>query len=68
MTILSGPGAADGQRLPSGQALLLQRCPIRDVSGTAAIIPELMRIIRDRKENPKEGSYTNRLLSDETRC
>lgn len=36
-----------------------------DVSGTAAIIPELMRIIRDRKENPKEGSYTNQLLADE---
>ncbi|HHT74766.1 MAG TPA: bifunctional phosphoribosyl-AMP cyclohydrolase/phosphoribosyl-ATP diphosphatase HisIE [Methanomassiliicoccaceae archaeon] len=36
-----------------------------DISGTAAIIPELRRIIRDRKENPVEGSYTNKLLSDE---
>jgi phosphoribosyl-ATP pyrophosphohydrolase/phosphoribosyl-AMP cyclohydrolase len=35
-----------------------------DLSGTAAIIPELRRIIRDRKEHPKEGSYTNQLLSN----
>lgn len=36
-----------------------------DLSGTATIIPELRRIIRDRKEHPVEGSYTNKLLSDE---
>ena len=36
-----------------------------DISGTAAIIPELRRIIRDRREHPVEGSYTNKLLSDE---
>ena len=29
---------------------------------TAAIIPELVRVIHDRKENPKEGSYTNYLF------
>lgn len=34
---------------------------------TAAILPELRRIIRDRKENPREGSYTNKLLDDEDR-
>jgi phosphoribosyl-ATP pyrophosphohydrolase/phosphoribosyl-AMP cyclohydrolase len=28
-------------------------------------VPELRRVIRDRKENPKEGSYTNQLLSNE---
>lgn len=32
---------------------------------TAAIIPELVRVIHDRKENPKEGCYTNALLNDE---
>lgn len=32
---------------------------------TAAIIPELVRIIHDRKLNPKEDSYTNALLNDE---
>ncbi len=32
---------------------------------TAAIIPELVGIIHDRKLNPKEGSYTNALLNDE---
>jgi phosphoribosyl-AMP cyclohydrolase / phosphoribosyl-ATP pyrophosphohydrolase len=36
-----------------------------DMGRTAAIIPELRRIIRDRKENPQEGSYTNQLLSNE---
>ncbi len=39
-----------------------------DLERTAAIIPELRRVIRDRKENPKEGSYTNQLLSNEDRC
>lgn len=36
-----------------------------DLDRTAAILPELRRTIRDRKENPKEGSYTNKLLGDE---
>jgi len=36
-----------------------------DLAGTADIIPELKRVIRDRKEHPKEGSYTNQLLSNE---
>jgi phosphoribosyl-ATP pyrophosphohydrolase/phosphoribosyl-AMP cyclohydrolase len=36
-----------------------------DLDGTAAIIPELRRIIRDRKEHPHPGSYTNQLLSNE---
>lgn len=35
------------------------------LDGTASIIPELRRIIRDRKESPRPGSYTNQLLSDE---
>lgn len=36
-----------------------------DLESTAAILPELKRIIRDRKEHPQEGSYTNKLLSNE---
>jgi phosphoribosyl-ATP pyrophosphohydrolase/phosphoribosyl-AMP cyclohydrolase len=36
-----------------------------DVSGTMAIVNELQRIIEERKRNPKEGSYTNKLLADE---
>jgi len=36
-----------------------------DLSGTAAIIPELKRVIEDRKKNPKGGSYTCRLFQDE---
>ena len=36
-----------------------------DTASTAEIIPRLKRIIRDRKEHPVEGSYTNKLLNDE---
>ena len=32
---------------------------------TAAILPELRRVIQDRKAHPKEGSYTNQLLNNE---
>jgi phosphoribosyl-ATP pyrophosphohydrolase/phosphoribosyl-AMP cyclohydrolase len=33
-----------------------------DVKPTGQIIPELMRVIKDRKVNPVEGSYTSALL------
>ncbi|MDD1769403.1 MAG: bifunctional phosphoribosyl-AMP cyclohydrolase/phosphoribosyl-ATP diphosphatase HisIE [Methanomassiliicoccales archaeon] len=36
-----------------------------DISSTAAIIPELRRVIEDRKKNPREGSYTCKLFQDE---
>jgi phosphoribosyl-ATP pyrophosphohydrolase/phosphoribosyl-AMP cyclohydrolase len=36
-----------------------------DIAGTAAIIPELRRVIEDRKKNPKEGSYTCKLFQNE---
>ncbi len=36
-----------------------------DTSGTMAIVNELQRVIQDRKANPQEGSYTNKLLTDE---
>lgn len=36
-----------------------------DLDATMSIIPELRRVIQDRKANPKEGSYTNKLLADE---
>ena len=36
-----------------------------DIKHTAAIIPELMRVIKDRKMNPVEGSYTCKLFKDE---
>ncbi|MEM2944189.1 MAG: bifunctional phosphoribosyl-AMP cyclohydrolase/phosphoribosyl-ATP diphosphatase HisIE [Methanomassiliicoccales archaeon] len=38
-----------------------------DLSETASIIPELRRVIHDRKMNPKEGSYTCKLLEDENK-
>ena len=34
---------------------------------TMAIIPDLMRVIKDRHENPEEGSYTCKLFNNETR-
>ena len=36
-----------------------------DVRSTAQIIPELWRVIKERKANPVEGSYTNSLLANE---
>jgi phosphoribosyl-ATP pyrophosphohydrolase/phosphoribosyl-AMP cyclohydrolase len=36
-----------------------------ELNGTSAILPELMRVIRDRKAHPKEGSYTTSLLKNE---
>ena len=36
-----------------------------DVRPTGQIIPELWRVIRDRKMNPVAGSYTNALLENE---
>ena len=36
-----------------------------DVEGTMAIIPELIRIIKDRKEHPRPDSYTTKLLENE---
>lgn len=35
--------------------------------GTVDIIPELLRVLKDRLENPKEGSYTCQLYSDENK-
>lgn len=36
-----------------------------DIEGTMAVVPELLRVIRDRKANPVEGSYTSKLFADE---
>lgn len=38
-----------------------------DLSGTAAVLPELRRVIADRAANPENGSYTCKLLSDENK-
>lgn len=35
--------------------------------GTAAMLPELLRVIKDRKENPTQESYTCKLFNDETK-
>lgn len=34
---------------------------------TSAILPDLKRVIHDRKINPEEGSYTVKLFNDETK-
>lgn len=38
-----------------------------DLEKTSKIIHELKCVIRDRKENPEEGSYTCKLMNDETK-
>ncbi len=35
--------------------------------GTMAIVPDLARVLRDRRENPDEGSYTCKLYRNETK-
>ncbi|AGI47543.1 phosphoribosyl-ATP pyrophosphohydrolase [Thermoplasmatales archaeon BRNA1] len=38
-----------------------------DLTETAAIVPDLVRTIKDRKENPCDESYTCKLLGNETK-
>lgn len=38
-----------------------------DIRGTGAIVPELLRVVRKRKDEPVEGSYTCKLFEDETK-
>ena len=38
-----------------------------ELDETSAIIPDLKRVIHDRKVNPEEGSYTVKLFNDETK-
>jgi len=37
------------------------------LEGTAAVIPDLVRTLEDRKKNPREDSYTCKLFGDETK-
>ena len=52
-------------QLPLGDAI--EDVLLGDLSGTSAIIPELKRVIHDRRLNPKEGSYTTSLFANEDR-
>jgi len=38
-----------------------------DIEGTMAVLPQLLRVIRDRKANPVDGSYTCKLFADENK-
>lgn len=38
-----------------------------DIEGTMAVLPQLLRVVRDRKVNPVEGSYTCKLFADENK-
>ena len=38
-----------------------------ELDETSAIIPDLKRVIHDRKVNPEEGSFTVKLFNDETK-
>jgi len=39
---------------------------IGSLDGTMAVIPELARVIKDRKENPSNESYTCKLIKNQT--
>ncbi len=38
-----------------------------ELDETAAVIPDLVRVVKDRKENPVEESYTCKLFRNETK-
>lgn len=38
-----------------------------NIDRTSAILPDLKRVIHDRRVNPEEGSYTCKLFNDETK-
>jgi len=38
-----------------------------DLDGTASILPELLRVVRERKANPNPESYTCKLFADENK-
>lgn len=38
-----------------------------DVDGTAQILPDLLRVIEDRKKNPRGDSYTCKLFGDQSK-
>lgn len=38
-----------------------------DLDGTMAVLPQLLRVIRERKADPREDSYTCKLLADENK-
>ena len=53
----------------TGNASCLNKTIYGDISGTSAILPELKRTIRERIDNPVEGSYTCKLVNNEnTMC
>jgi len=38
-----------------------------DTEGTMAVLPALLRVIRDRRDNPTDDSYTCKLFADENK-
>jgi len=51
----------------TGEATCFHKTLLGDESKTSSVIPELKRVIADRKKNPSKESYTTKLMNDETK-
>jgi phosphoribosyl-ATP pyrophosphohydrolase/phosphoribosyl-AMP cyclohydrolase len=56
-----------GAACHTGAASCFNELIYGNVNGTSAIIPELKRVLRSRKENPSPDSYTCKLFKDENK-
>ena len=56
-----------GPACHTGEATCFHKTLSGDVSKTSSVLPELRRVIADRKANPSQDSYTSKLMNDETK-
>jgi len=51
----------------TGEATCFHKTIFGDERKTSSVLPELKRVIADRKKNPSQESYTTKLMNDETK-
>ena len=56
-----------GPACHTGEATCFHKTVSGDPSKTSSVLPELRRVIADRKANPSKESYTSKLMNDETK-
>ena len=66
-TLLVRVEQAGGIACHTGNPSCFHKLVYGSTDGTAAILPELIRTIEDRKENPCDESYTCKLFNNETK-
>ena len=66
-TLLVRVEQAGGIACHTGNPSCFYKLVYGNLDETAAILPELIRTIRDRKENPTDESYTCKLFKNETK-